>query len=38
LVSPAALKTVHLPEYQVRLLETLAQDAGVSLQELVFSS
>lgn len=38
LFRPVALKSIRLPEYQVRLLETLAQDAGVSLEEYVFAS
>jgi hypothetical protein len=38
LFRPAELKAVRLPEYQLRLLETLAQDAGVSLEEYIYSA
>ena len=38
LLRPVELKTIRLPEYQVRMLETLAQDAGVSVDEFVFAS
>ncbi|HYK04024.1 MAG TPA: hypothetical protein VE974_19880 [Thermoanaerobaculia bacterium] len=38
LLRPVALKSLRLPEYQVRLLETLAREAGVSLEEFVFTS
>jgi hypothetical protein len=32
------LKALRLPEYQVRLLETLAQDQGVSVDEYVYEA
>jgi hypothetical protein len=38
LFRPAELKRVRLPEYMVRLLETLAQNAGVSLDDYVYST
>lgn len=38
LFRPAELKAVRLPEYQLRLLETLAQNAGVSLEEYIYSA
>jgi hypothetical protein len=34
----AALKEIRLPEYQVRLLETLAKHAKVSVEEYVFNA
>ncbi|HEX8617675.1 MAG TPA: hypothetical protein VF911_08850 [Thermoanaerobaculia bacterium] len=34
----AELRSVQLPEYQVRLLEAVARDAGVSVDELVFTA
>lgn len=38
LLRPVEMKRLRLPEYQVRLLETLAQDAGVSMEEYLFES
>jgi hypothetical protein len=38
LFRPAELKAVRLPEYQLRLLETLAQNAGVSLEQYISSA
>jgi hypothetical protein len=38
LFRPAELKKVRLPEYQVRLLETLAQNKGVSLDEYIYDA
>lgn len=38
LLRPVTLKSLRLPEYQVRLLETLAQDSGVSVDEYVFTA
>jgi hypothetical protein len=38
LYRPAELKAVRLPEYQLRLLETLAQNAGVSLEVYVYNA
>lgn len=38
LFRPAELKRVRLPEYQVRLLETLAQNAGVDLNEYIYGA
>jgi hypothetical protein len=35
LFRPAELKAVRLPEYQIRLLETLAQNKGVSLEQYI---
>jgi hypothetical protein len=37
LLRPVEMKSLRLPEYLVRLLETLAQDEGVSLDEYVFT-
>jgi hypothetical protein len=36
LYRPVELKKVRLPEYQIRLLETLAQNDGVSLEEYIY--
>ena len=38
LLRPVELKDVRLPEYQVRLLETLATDAGVTVEEYVYTA
>lgn len=38
LLRPVELKAVRLPEYQVRLLETLAQHAGVSVEAYVYGA
>jgi hypothetical protein len=38
LYRPAELKAVRLPEYQLRLLEMLAQDAGISLEEYIYNA
>lgn len=38
LLRPVELKAVRLPAYQVRLLETLAQNAGVSVEQYVYTS
>jgi hypothetical protein len=38
LLRPVELKSVRLPEYQVRLLETLARNAGVTVEEYVYTS
>lgn len=38
LFRPVELKAVRLPEYQLRLLETLAQNAGITLEEYVYSA
>ena len=38
LLRPVELKALRLPEYQVRLLETLAQDQGVSVDEYVYEA
>jgi hypothetical protein len=38
LLRPVTLKSLRLPEYQVRLIETLAQDAGVTLEEFVYGA
>lgn len=38
LLRPAELKAVRLPEYQVRLLETLARRARVTLDEYLFTA
>jgi len=38
LLRPVELKSVRLPEYQVRLLETLAQRAGVSVEAYVYNA
>lgn len=35
---PVELKAVRLPEYQLRLLETLAQNEGVSLEQYVYDA
>jgi hypothetical protein len=37
LLRPAELKAVRLPEYLIRLLETLAHGAKVSLEEYIYS-
>lgn len=36
--TPVELKSVRLPEYQIRLLETLSQHAGVTVEEYVYAS
>lgn len=38
LLRPVELKAIRLPEYQVRLLEALARDAGVTVEEYVYTS
>jgi len=38
LLRPVELKGVRLPAYQVRLLETLAQNAGVTVEQYVYTS
>jgi hypothetical protein len=38
LFRPAELKNVRLPEYQLLLLEALANDAGVTLEDYVYST
>ncbi len=38
LLRPVELKSVRLPEYQIRLLETLAQRAGVTLEGYVYTA
>lgn len=38
LFRPVELKALRLPEYQVRLLETLAQDRGVTVEEYVYEA
>jgi hypothetical protein len=38
LLRPVELKSLRLPEYQVRLLQTLAQDAGVTVDEFLFNA
>jgi hypothetical protein len=38
LLRPVELKRLRLPEYQVRLLETLAQDTGVTVEEYLFNA
>jgi hypothetical protein len=38
LFRPAELKRVRLPEYQLRLLETLAQNAGMDLDDYLYGA
>jgi hypothetical protein len=38
LFRPVELKKVRLPEYQLRLLETLAQNAGMGLDEYIYGA
>lgn len=38
LLRPTELKKVRLPEYQLRLLETLAQNDGVTLEEYIYEA
>ncbi|HEV7240463.1 MAG TPA: hypothetical protein VGQ36_14585 [Thermoanaerobaculia bacterium] len=38
LLWPVELKAVRLPAYQVRLLETLAQNSGVTVEEYVYTA
>jgi hypothetical protein len=38
LLRPVELKSVRLPEYQIRLLETLSQHAGVTIEEYIYTA
>lgn len=38
LLRPVEVKSLRLPEYQVRLLETLAQNDGVSVEEYLYTA
>jgi hypothetical protein len=38
LLQPVELKSVRLPRYQVELIERLAKDAGISVEEYVYTA